>query len=68
MYAFKKRGLGDYLMMKVMFAFFDYKESKVRFLLDYAAIMVLFGELAYLIQSVLGELAGIRLEIGRRRN
>ena len=50
-YAFKKRGLGDYLMMKVMFAFFDYKESKVRFLLDYAAIMVLFGELAYLIQS-----------------
>ncbi|MBQ9199966.1 MAG: DUF4405 domain-containing protein [Lachnospiraceae bacterium] len=67
-YAFKKRGLGDYLMMKVMFAFFDYKESKVRFLLDYAAIMVLFGELAYLIQSVLGELAGIRLEIGRRRN
>ncbi|MBQ9609102.1 MAG: hypothetical protein IJV15_16120 [Lachnospiraceae bacterium] len=38
-------------MMKVMFAFFDYKESKVRFLLDYAAIMVLFGELAYLIQS-----------------
>ncbi|MBQ8913268.1 MAG: DUF4405 domain-containing protein [Lachnospiraceae bacterium] len=52
-YAFKKRGLGDYLMMKVMFAFFDYKESKVRFLMDYAAIMVLFGELAYLILSAL---------------
>ncbi|MBQ8913600.1 MAG: DUF4405 domain-containing protein [Lachnospiraceae bacterium] len=67
-YAFKKRGLGDYLMMKVMFAFFDYKESKVRFLLDYAAIMVLFGELAYLIQSFLGKSAEIRSEIGQRRN
>ncbi|MBQ9279294.1 MAG: hypothetical protein IJ224_11755 [Lachnospiraceae bacterium] len=67
-YVFKKRGLGDYLMMKVMFAFFDYKESKVRFLLDYEAIMVLFGELAYLMQSFLGKSAEIRSEIGRQRN
>ena len=35
-YAFVKRGIGDYLLMKVMFAFFDFDESRVSFLLDYA--------------------------------
>ncbi len=39
------------MLMKVMFAFFDFSESKIRFLLDYAAIMVLVAELAYLIQG-----------------
>ena len=50
-YAFANRGIGDYMLMKVMFAFFDFGESKIRFLLDYAAIMVLVAELAYWIQS-----------------
>ena len=51
MYAFVKRGIGDYLLMKVMFAFFDFGEPKVRFLLDYAAIMMFVAELAYWIQT-----------------
>lgn len=50
-YAFIKRGIGDYLLMKEMFAFFDFSESRVSFLLDYAAVMVLVAEIAYWIQN-----------------
>ena len=50
-YAFVKRGIGDYLLMKVMFAFFDFGESRVRFLLDYAAVMVLVANVGFYIQS-----------------
>lgn len=50
-YAFIRRGIGDYLFMRVMFAFFDFGESRVSFLLDYAAIMVLVAEIAYWIQA-----------------
>ena len=37
--------------MKVMFAFFDFGESRVRFLLDYAAVMVLVAETAFWVQN-----------------
>lgn len=50
-YAFIKRGIGDYLLMKVMFAFFDFGESRVRFLLDYATVMVLAANVGFYIQS-----------------
>ena len=50
-YAFIKRGIGDYLLMKVMFAFFDFGESRVRFLLDYATVMVLVANVGFYIQS-----------------
>ena len=50
-YAFIKRGIGDYLLMTVMFAFFDFGESRVRFLLDYAAVMVLVAEIAFWVQN-----------------
>ena len=50
-YAFIKRGIGDYLMMKVSFAFFDFGESRIRFLLDYAAVMVLVGNIGFYLQS-----------------
>ena len=50
-YAFVKRGIGDYLLMKVMFAFFDFGESKIRFLSDYTAVMVLVAEIAFWLQS-----------------
>ena len=50
-YAFVKRGIGDYLMMKVMFAFFDLDESRVSFLLDYASVMVLIANVGFYIQS-----------------
>ena len=50
-YAFIKRGIGDYLLMKVSFAFFDFNESRAGFLLDYAAVMVLVAEIGFWIQS-----------------
>ena len=49
-YAFISRGFADYMFMKVMFAFFDPKESEILFFLDYAAVMVLAAETAYWIQ------------------
>ena len=52
-YVFVKRGIGDYLLMKVMFAFFDFDESRIRFLLDYASIMVLVANIGFYIQSML---------------
>ena len=52
-YAFIKRGIGDYLLMKVMFAFFDFGEARIRFLLDYASVMVLVANIGYYLQSVL---------------
>ena len=56
-YAFLKRGIGDYLLMKVMFAFFDYSESRIRFLLDYVAVMVLVAEIAFWLQNGLLKLS-----------
>lgn len=41
-YAFVKRGLPDYLTLKNHFAFFDFSEPLIWFLLDYLAIMGLF--------------------------
>ena len=38
-YAFVKRGFPEYLFAKTMFAFFDYSEPVLLFLLDYLAVM-----------------------------
>ncbi len=38
-YAFFYRNLGDYLLLRSHFVFFDYGEPVWRFLMDYAAIM-----------------------------
>ena len=48
------------MFMKVMFAFFDFNESILLFLLDYAAVMVLSAEAAFWIQKAL-------LLIGKRK-
>ena len=52
-YAFIKRGIDDYLLMKMMFAFFDFGEARIRYLLDYASVMVLVANIGYYLQSVL---------------
>ena len=41
-YAFIKRDIGSYLLFQNQFAFFDFAEPIIRFLLDYMAIMGLF--------------------------
>ena len=42
MYAFVKRDIGNYMLLKVHFVFFDYNEPLFFFLLDYIAVMSLF--------------------------
>lgn len=41
-YAFVKRDIGDYMMLRSHFVFFDYDEPLIFFYLDYIAIMGLF--------------------------
>lgn len=41
-YAFFKRNIGSYMLLKVQFVFFDVSEPIIFFLLDYLAIMGLF--------------------------
>lgn len=50
-YAFVKRQLADYMFLQTMFVFFDYNELRIRFYLDYLAIMVLFAFTGYLITT-----------------
>ena len=46
-YAFIRRELPMYMFRQTMFAFFDFSEPILFFLLDYLAIMVLFAALGY---------------------
>ena len=41
-YAFFKRDIGSYMILKNQFVFFDYDEPLILFLLDYTAVMGLF--------------------------
>jgi len=41
-YAFVKRNIGDYMMLRSHFVFFDYDEPLIFFYLDYIAVMGLF--------------------------
>ena len=52
-YAFFKRGFPDYMFGRTAFAFFDYSEPTVLFLLDYLAIMALFMALGAVLASKL---------------
>ena len=42
MFAFRRRGVSLYLLLRSHFVFYDYTEPLVRFLLDYLAVMSLF--------------------------
>jgi hypothetical protein len=46
-YAFIRRELPAYMFRQTIFAFFDYGEPILFFLLDYLAIMILFAALGY---------------------
>lgn len=46
-YAFIKREIAGYLFMQVMFAFFDYNESKLVFFADYIAMIIMFAIIGY---------------------
>ena len=49
-YALYTRKFMDYISQKVMFAFFDYEEPVIYFILDYAAIMGLMIFISYYLQ------------------
>ena len=50
-YAFFKRQIPSYLFLQTMFAFFDFSESRLLFILDYLAVMILFSMLGLLITA-----------------
>lgn len=52
-HALYTRKFMDYISQKVMFAFFDYEEPVIYFVLDYAAIMGLMIFIAYYLQRFL---------------
>ncbi|HCO28379.1 MAG TPA: hypothetical protein DIT54_02850 [Lachnospiraceae bacterium] len=53
LYAFIKRDIGSYMLLKVHFVFFDYKEPLIFFLLDYMAVMGLFVLIGHYVSEVL---------------
>ena len=42
-YAFMQRGLGDYMLLRTEFVFFNFSEPLIFFFLDYLAVMALFA-------------------------
>lgn len=56
-YAFIKRGIADYMLLKTQFVFFDMSEPLIAFLLDYAAIMGLFAVIGYYFLAVVKKLS-----------
>ena len=55
-YAFVKRGFPEYLFAKTMFAFFDYSEPVLLFLLDYLAVMAACMMIGWLLPSGLNRI------------
>lgn len=53
LYAFYKRQIGDYLLMKVHFVFYDYSENVMFFILDYVAAMSLIVFIGYYFSNFL---------------
>lgn len=56
-YAFVKRGVGSYMMLKNQFVFFDFDEPMIFFILDYLAIMVLFAAVGHYMSLIVGRLS-----------
>lgn len=47
LYAFYRRQIGDYLLMRAHFVFYDYEEGVFPFLIDYLAVMILIAFIGY---------------------
>ena len=52
-YAFVKRDIGSYLLLQIQFAFFDFEEPIVQFLLDYIAVMGLFTAIVHYTSGII---------------
>ncbi len=56
--AFVKRGFPGYMTGRTMFAFFDYSEPLILFILDYLAVMILFMAVGCLVIRILSKVDG----------
>lgn len=54
-YAFNKRQILDYILMKNHFVFYDYNESVFFFMADYMAVMVLIAFVSYYLSGMLNK-------------
>lgn len=52
-FAFVKREVGSYMLLKIQFVFFDFEEPLIFFLLDYVAVMGLFVFIGHYLAEVL---------------
>ena len=55
-YAFIMRQIGDYMLLKTQFVFFDFDEPIILFLLDYVAMIVLFAAIGYYLSKLLAKI------------
>lgn len=58
LYAFYGRQIGDYLLMRVHFVFYDYEEGVFPFLIDYLAVMILIAFIGYYSGLLLKKICG----------
>lgn len=56
-YAFTSRQLGEYMLLKTQFVFFDFNEPLVFFFADYFSIMFLFAFISFYLKKGLEKLA-----------
>nr|WP_294492900.1 DUF4405 domain-containing protein [uncultured Mediterraneibacter sp.] len=57
-YAFIKRGIGSYMLLRNMFVFFDFEEPLTLFYVDYIAVMGLFVWIGHYLSKFLRALPG----------
>ena len=55
-YAFMKREIESYMLLKIQFVFFDFDESLIFFLIDYIAVMALFVFIGHYVSKILKRL------------
>lgn len=53
MFAFAKREIGSYMLLKIQFVFFDFEEPLILFLLDYMAVMGVFVFIGHYLAELL---------------
>lgn len=59
-YAFVKRDIGSYLFLQNQFAFFDFEEPIVQFLLDYIAVLGLFTAIGHYTSGIIRKCKGMK--------
>lgn len=61
-YAFTRRDIGSYMLLKNQFVFFDFEEPLILFMLDYIAVMGLFVAVGHYMSEILKKLQKRKLK------